>query len=81
MTDIVDRAKELLDGITPGPWEVIHIKGLFGIAAAEEALATIRALHTPSSHLVSEDRHCVECGWFADWPYETARRAYREDEL
>ena len=47
----------------------------------EEALATIRALHKPSSHPVSEDQHCIECGWTADWPCETARRAYREDEL
>ena len=50
------------------------------IAAAREALATIRALHKPSSHPDPEDRHCIECGWAADWPCDTARLAYREDE-
>lgn len=50
-------------------------------AGAREALAPIRALHKTSCHTNPEDRHCIECGWLSDWPCDTARLAYREDEL
>jgi len=50
------------------------------IFAAREALAPLRELHKPRVRCCDEcGRICDECEF--DWPCETAKLIYREDEL
>ena len=49
------------------------------VAAAREALAPIRKLHRSTENGTSTPAYCVGCA--ADWPCDTARLVYPEDEL